>query len=43
MKSERANNDPKEILAAMERVLRAIRKDLGHDDRRLNLEVYLGC
>ena len=42
MESERANSDPKEILAAMERVLRAIRKDLGNDDRRLKFGSLFG-
>ena len=35
MESERVNGDPKKVLAKVESVLRAIRKDLGHDDHQL--------
>ena len=42
MESESANSDSQRILAAMERVLRAIRKDLGHDDRRLKFGSLFG-
>ena len=40
--SEKASGDPKKTLMAMEHVLRAIRKDLGHDDRRLRLGNLFG-
>lgn len=44
IESERArnNNDPKIILTVMEQVLRAIRKDLGHDDRQLKFGSLFG-
>lgn len=42
IQSEKVSEDPKDILSAVERLLRAIRKDLGHDDRRLKFGSLLG-
>ena len=42
MESEKPNSDPKIILTAMEHVLRAIRKDLGHNDRQLKFGSLFG-
>ena len=42
IESERAGDDPKKILTAIERVLRAMRKDLGHDDNRLKFGSLFG-
>lgn len=44
IESERVRNDddPRIILTAMEHVLRAIRKDLGHDDGRLKFGSLFG-
>ena len=42
IESEKPNRDPNIILAAMEHVLRAIRKDLGHNDRQLKFGSLFG-
>ena len=42
IESEGAGDDPKKILTAMECVLRAIRKDLGHDDHQLKFGSLFG-
>ena len=36
------DTDPRNIVTAMERVLRVIRKDLGHDDRLLGFGSLFG-